>query len=128
MYKCTSYILLLSQQVLIRFIKPWFSLQYAGQSNYNGRLWQQTNKTHLVTRKPHIHVQHNEKLTYIRTFMGTQEHTGNTVTLAHPHACTDVHFNITQSNRTSTHSWSYAVGELSIVLTVLLSWFYLSTQ
>uniref|UniRef100_A0A0E9WXG0 Uncharacterized protein n=1 Tax=Anguilla anguilla TaxID=7936 RepID=A0A0E9WXG0_ANGAN len=28
-----SYILLLSQQVLIRFIQPWFSLQYAKQSN-----------------------------------------------------------------------------------------------
>lgn len=80
LYKCTSYILLLSQQVLIRFIKPWFSLQLCRAIRL---LWENktTNQMFGYTHQP------TRNLTHTHTHTNAQLW-AHIVTLAHPHTHT----------------------------------------
>lgn len=127
LYKCTSYIFASQPASFNQGSSNLGSAcNNAGQSNYNGRIWQPTK--HLVTHQPRTHTAstletnthtvhahtraRSHTHSHTHTLVGTQERTC-IVTLAHPHACTSVHF-ITQSNRTfkNSLSWLYAVGEL----------------
>lgn len=113
LYECTSYILLLSQQVLIRFIKPWFSLQKCRAIQLRWEIMT-TNQTFGYTPTPRAHTRSLTYSTHTQICGHTRTHMVYIETLSHPHTCTSVHFIITRSNQTFKNSPSrlYAVGEL----------------